>query len=232
MLAHHWLLLPSCGHRCQVLLLLVWIVTVCPGYGDETASQISHIGEVKVRMCQRTELQVGPFKIGLEKTCFIEVRVLKVTFSHIRLLESSLIEVAVFGNDAEQVNALHRGTHEVALADVCCAEGGRAQITLTEIALDQDCLIKADLSCLTVVHIAPSHVRIVEAHVAQVHARQAQARHLERLNRGVDNLEELCHSQLYRIPLSDLIKLGYQGLYPVEADLFIEFIDQLLVVHG
>ena len=82
------------------------------------------------------------------------------------------------------------------------------------------------------VHVAASHVRIVEAHVAQVHARQPQARHLQWLDRRVDDLEELCHSQLYRIPLSDLIKLGYQGLYPVEADFFVELIDQLLVVHG
>ena len=183
-------------------------------------------------MRQRTELQVGPFKIGLEKTCFIKVRVLKVTFPHVCLLESGLVEVAVFGDDAKKVNALHRSAHKIALADVCCAKRGRAQITLTEIALDQDCLIKADLNCLTVVHITTSHIRIVEAHVAQIHACQPQVRHLKWLDRGVDNLEELCHCQLYRIPLSDLVKFGYQWLYPVEADLLVEFINQLLVVNG
>ena len=50
---------------------------------------------------------------------------------------------------------------EVVLADVGRTERGRAQVALTEVALDQDGLIEADFGRLAVVHVTAAHVRII-----------------------------------------------------------------------
>lgn len=156
-------------------------------------------------MGQCTELQVGSLEVGFEETCLIEIRILKVTLSHVSFLQPRLVKVAVFGDDAQQVYALHGSADEVAFADVSRTKRSRAQVALAEVTLDQNGLVEADFGRLAVIHVTASHVRIIQAHIAQIDTCEPQTRHLQRLNGRVDNLQELSHSQLCGIPLSNLI---------------------------
>lgn len=152
---------------CNWLLLLLSCTSACSRCDrNETAAEISHIGEIKIGVGQRAKLQIGSLEVCFEETCLIEVRILKVTFSHVSFLQPGLVKVAVFSDNAEQVNALHRSADEVTFADVSRAKRRRAQVALAEVTLDQNCLVETDLGGLAVIHVTASHVRIIEAHVA------------------------------------------------------------------
>ena len=51
------------------------------------------------------------------------------------------------------------------------------------------------------------------------------------LYRRINDLQKLCHSQLRLITKSHLVELTYQRFNTVEANLFVEFIDELLIVN-